>query len=231
MWSSLVLSEPSGSRQGRARRFRRSRHLQSAKTNSMKTGIQPIALALLSFSLIYGTSEAKPGNGKDKGRPPGKEAKGKSGKGGSGKGPGQASNVGKKAHKQASKQTNKQVKRILRDSKKREIARFRNTDRDHVVGYFNGYRDREHGLPPGLAKNLRRGKPLPPGWRDKLSSGYVIEEPWWASFTPVPYSWFPGVPVREEVGLYWYGDRIVRVYEPRREIIEVIIVPTIHIDL
>lgn len=188
------------------------------KTNSMKTGIQSVALALLSISLTCGTSEAKPGKEKGKGGPPAKEAKGKPGKG-----PGNAKKAGKKA--------DKQVKRILRDKEKREIARFRDVDRNHVLGYFNDYRDREHGLPPGLAKNLRRGKPLPPGWRNKLSDGHVIDEAWWPSFTPVPYSWFPGVPVRNEVGLYWYGDHIVRVYEPRREIIEVIVVPTIHIDL
>jgi hypothetical protein len=30
------------------------------------------------------------------------------------------------------------------------------------------------GLPPGLAKNVARGKPLPPGWQKKLSRGDVL---------------------------------------------------------
>ena len=31
------------------------------------------------------------------------------------------------------------------------------------------------GLPPGLAKNVARGKPLPPGWQKKLSRGDVLD--------------------------------------------------------
>ena len=31
------------------------------------------------------------------------------------------------------------------------------------------------GLPPGLEKNLERGKPLPPGWEKKLTVGDILD--------------------------------------------------------
>ena len=31
------------------------------------------------------------------------------------------------------------------------------------------------GLPPGLEKNLERGKPLPPGWHKKLHVGDILD--------------------------------------------------------
>ena len=131
----------------------------------------------------------------------------------------------------------KDVKEARKDSEKRdkEIAewrekRFRDNDREGLVRYFSRYKDREHGLPPGLAKNLRRGKPLPPGWRDKVSRGYVIEDDYQDYFYPVSYDLFPDLEVVPETRLYRYGDRIVRVYEPRREVIDLIIVPTIRFD-
>lgn len=33
---------------------------------------------------------------------------------------------------------------------------------------------KHHSLPPGLEKNLQRGKPLPPGWQKKLSPGDIL---------------------------------------------------------
>jgi len=34
--------------------------------------------------------------------------------------------------------------------------------------YYSANRPAPSGLPPGLAKNLARGKPLPPGWAKKM---------------------------------------------------------------
>ncbi|WP_193212769.1 hypothetical protein [Luteolibacter marinus] len=183
-----------------------------------KQGIQRIGLMILSLTLTVAVSDAKPDKGKGNGKHANK-AETRHGKPDKGKASGK---VDKRGGKPSVK--------LNRDGGRQAIARFRPTDREVVLGYFSGYRDREHGLPPGLAKNLRRGKALPSGWRNKLEAGYVIDDGWWPSFSPVSYELFPGIPVREDVGLYWYGDRIVRVYEPRREVIEVIVVPTIHID-
>ena len=75
-----------------------------------------------------------------------------------------------------------------------------------------------------------RGAPLPPGWRKKLVSGYVIEDDLYDNFRPLAYDLFPGLDPVPDTRLYRYGDRVVRVYEPRREIIDVIPVPTIRLD-
>lgn len=35
--------------------------------------------------------------------------------------------------------------------------------------------NKHNGLPPGLQKNMERGKPLPPGWQKKLHRGDILE--------------------------------------------------------
>ena len=179
--------------------------------------LRPLLFATLgSVALLLGTAHAKPD--KDKGKGNDKHA--------------EKGNKGKpdKAAKHAEKQIEKADKHVAKNLDKGKKPKFKDTDRTRVLGYFETYRNEAHGLPPGLAKNLRRGKALPPGWQKKLQPGYVIADDWWGDFSPVPYEWFPEVEVVEDTRLYWYGDRVVRVYEPRREIIDVIIVPTIHVD-
>jgi hypothetical protein len=97
-----------------------------------------------------------------------------------------------------------------------------------MFGAYSG--SPKYGLPPGLAKNLRRGKALPPGWQKKVRDGYVIEDDYDRYFDPISYRLFPGVEVVPDTKLYRFGDRIVRVYEPRREIIDVMTIPTIRLD-
>ncbi|MES2922387.1 MAG: hypothetical protein V4819_12615 [Verrucomicrobiota bacterium] len=109
--------------------------------------------------------------------------------------------------------------------------RLQDADRERVVTYFSGYKDNDHGLPPGLAKKWKDGKRLPNGWRDRVVTGYVIEDDWYPAFEPVPYDWFPNIAVVPDTRLYWYGDRVVRVYQPTREVVDVIIIPSVHIDL
>ena len=179
--------------------------------------LRPLLFATLgSFALFLGVADAKPDKDKDNGK--GKGSDKHSEKGGKGK------------PDKAEKQADKADKHTAKDEGKGKKPKFKDSDRTRVVGYFESYRNEAHGLPPGLAKNLRRGKPLPPGWQKKLQPGYVIANDWWGDFAPVPYEWFPEVEVVADTRLYWYGDRIVRVYEPRHEIVDVIIVPTIRVD-
>jgi len=110
-------------------------------------------------------------------------------------------------------------------------SRFEDRDREHVVTYFSQYKGKDRGLPPGLARKWEGGRRLPDGWRTRLVTGYVIEDDWYPAFEPVPYSWFPGIVVIPDTRLYWYGDRVIRVYEPTREVVDVVIIPTIQIDL
>jgi hypothetical protein len=220
----------------------------------MKNHISVPVLLLGVCALVLSPVDAKPGggNGKDKGGGGGGQSekgnKGEKGdKGGGGKekggkgGPDQQGKPDKGPDQQAKndkkdkpdkidkvEKMDKPEKDKGKDFRTEEIVRFKDPERGAIVEYFGRYKDNDRGLPPGLAKNLRRGKPLPPGWQDRYSSGYRIEDEYWDSFTPVPYDWFPSLRRDPDVHLYYYGDRIVRVYEPRREIVEVIVVPTLR---
>jgi len=107
-----------------------------------------------------------------------------------------------------------------------QFARFKDDERNEIVGYFSRFQNQGEGLPPGLAMNQRRGKPLPPGWQKKLAPGYRIDDNEWSSYAPVPSAWFPKLRMEPDTRLYHYGDRVVRVYEPRREVIDVIVLPS-----
>ena len=43
-----------------------------------------------------------------------------------------------------------------------------------VCGNTFANHHKEKSLPPGLEKNLERGKPLPPGWQEKLVVGDTL---------------------------------------------------------
>lgn len=47
--------------------------------------------------------------------------------------------------------------------KKQSRAKFFAQDRETIANYFTTHHFSVIGLPPGIAKNLARGKPLPPG--------------------------------------------------------------------
>lgn len=106
-----------------------------------------------------------------------------------------------------------------------QFRRFEDKDRTVIVDYFGRYRTQREGLPPGLAMNSRRGKPLPPGWQNKLVRGYRIDDGEWSRYAPVPFDWFPNLRMEPNTRLYHYGDRVVRVYEPRHEVIDVVVLP------
>lgn len=53
-------------------------------------------------------------------------------------------------------------------------------DRDHVLGTLGSYREYWRpgpALPPGIQKNLARGKPLPPGIAKQLDSRLLVRLP------------------------------------------------------
>ncbi len=176
--------------------------------NSMKC----MAALLGSLTIATVQADAKPGNGKS-----------------SGKGMG-GSHHSQKAHKE--KRANHSEKRDHQSDKKNDrkqqhsrFKRFEDKERNEIVEYFGRYRTQGEGLPPGLAMNSQRGKPLPPGWQKKLVPGYRINDSDWSRYAPVPSNWFPNLRMEPNTRLYHYGDRVVRVYEPRREVIDVISLP------
>jgi hypothetical protein len=54
------------------------------------------------------------------------------------------------------------------------LAVFTDRDRDTIGGYFDQHRYGAQRLPPGIAKNLARGKPLPPGIAKKQLPGNLV---------------------------------------------------------
>lgn len=191
-------------------------NLMTVKTRTMNA-FRTVALSAACVLLAAGSAQAKPD-------------KNKGGKGGGGQGHSEKQKGGGKPGNKG-----KPDKGAGKDRKDDGDAGwrkkgFREDDRTGVIRYFSGFRDQDRGLPPGLAKNWQRGKPLPPGWQKKIQGGYVIEDAYLDYFHPLEYSLFPGLEVVAETRLYLFGNRIVRVYEPRREVIDIIVVPTIRID-
>ena len=183
-----------------------------------------LGIISVSTALLISSADAKPDKGKDhpSSQKADKHAGGKADKKGK---------KGKPAHADKHASEKKKAKREDVSRRGDFNGRFEERDRDRVVTYFSGYKDKKHGLPPGLARRWENGKRLPPGWRDRVVTGYVIQDDWYPAFEPVPYDWFPGLAVVPDTRLYWYGDRVVRVYEPARRVVDVVVIPTIHIDL
>ncbi len=170
-------------------------------------------LALVSsLSLAVVPVEAKP----DKG------GKGGNGKGGKPAQKEQKGNSGKKPEQAEKKQQGK-PDHAGNPQGKPAFAPFKDQQRDEIVNYFTDYQKKNKGLPPGLDMNQRRGKPLPPGWEKKLTPGSRLDDDMWSSFAPVPNEWFPNLAMEPDTRLYHYGDRVVRVQESKREILEVIL--------
>jgi len=159
-------------------------------------------LLVVGLALLASPAIAKPGNDK-----------GNSGKGNSGKGnPHKTENPGKgnKDNKDHSDKGNKGAKHDKFDDN--EHLEFRN--------FFAP--DNRKNLPPGLQKNLERGKPLPPGWEKKVAAGQVMDAGWLQLMSPVSYDYFPKVRRTPGTRLYYHDNRLIRVNEETRVILDVI---------
>ena len=175
--------------------------------NSMKY----ITALLATFAMAANQADAKPGKGNSGGNGQGKGNNAHSQKAQNNKGPDHAGKADDKNDNA---------------SKSQKFAQFNDTERKDILDYFGRFRTQGDGLPPGLAMNQKRGKPLPPGWQKKLVPGYQLQENELSNYSPVPSAWFPKQRMEPNTRLYQYGDRVVRVYEPRREVIDVITLPS-----
>ena len=207
----------------------------------MKQKLIFIVTVLCSLSLGLGDASAK-GKGNSTGKGNSSSSKAKPGKGPSkdkhlskGKGPSKAKGPSKdKGPEKARGPWKDQGPKdkgpdYKKDGKWRTEAKFRDKDRTDCVSHWDRYKGHPHGLPPGLAKNLRRGKPLPPGWQKKLHSGWIIDDGSWGLFDRVPGDYLPrDHKLPRDTGMYLYGDRLVRVHEPTREVVDHVRVPTIR---
>jgi hypothetical protein len=85
--------------------------------------------------------------------------------------------------------------------------------------------DKSHGkcLPPGLEKKVARGKNLPPGWEKKLKVGDVLDKSIYKCGTRVPDHRYPRTGRhRDGVVTLQVEDKIIRLIEATREIIEIL---------
>lgn len=102
-----------------------------------------------------------------------------------------------------------------------KASKFEDDDRNAILSIFRTS-DGTHQLPPGLAKNVKRGKPLPPGWQKKLNPGYRIEDEIWGAFTPISYDMVPKAKRHPNASLYYHDNKVYRVMNATREIIDVL---------
>ena len=152
-------------------------------------------LALVGFALMATPAIAQPGKDKGgKGGPPAHAGKGHKGKG---KAPAHAG----KGHKG-------------------KALEFADNERRTLIDLFAP--DNRKSLPPGLRKNLERGKPLPPGWQKKVAAGQVIDAGWLDLMTRIPYDDVPGIRRTPGTRLYYHDNRLIRVNEETRVILDVI---------
>lgn len=146
---------------------------------------------------------------------------------GKGKGNGEAAQVDKEKGKGKAKQESAEIDKDkgkpehAKGPDARDIVKFDKSEHDLIRSLF-GTESNRSNLPPGLAMNLKRGKPLPPGWQKKLAPGYRLEDAWMGSFIPVSYDDLPRVRRVPNTQLYYHDNKVVRVMSATREILDVI---------
>jgi hypothetical protein len=98
---------------------------------------------------------------------------------------------------------------------------FSDEDADKLRGYYRSNPEARKQLPPGLAKKDK----LPPGWQKKLQVGQRVPDDVWAHRVPVPreirIADTPAGAVNVRI-----NDRIVRVAERTREVLDILNLPT-----
>lgn len=82
--------------------------------------------------------------------------------------------------------------------------------------FANHHKEKHNGLPPGLQKKVDRGQPLPPGWQKKVSQGAILE----LDLFKLAHVVRPPDPLG--VLTLRLEDKILRVHEKTREIIEIL---------
>ena len=96
--------------------------------------------------------------------------------------------------------------------------------------FYSQYAKDDLGLPSGLQNKVSAAEPLPSNWRDKLSTGWVIDEAWLERLHTVSLADLPlDFKVHHNIGVYLLGDRILRVDEGNMSLIDSVRIPTIKL--
>lgn len=104
---------------------------------------------------------------------------------------------------------------------KEEPARqpFSTRERSQIDGYFKTHPEARKQLPPGLAKKSK----VPPGWQKKLAPGQRVPDDIWERRVALPKDL--KLPDEKGVIRVRIDDRVVKVAEKTREVIDVLNLP------
>lgn len=96
---------------------------------------------------------------------------------------------------------------------------FSTKERGEIERYFRSNPEARKQLPPGLAKKNK----LPPGWQKKLAPGQRVPDDVWARRVALPEE----LKLPEEKGVIRVriDDRVVKVAERTREVLDVLNLP------
>ena len=99
---------------------------------------------------------------------------------------------------------------------------FSDRERDEINRYFQANPGARSQLPPGLAKKNK----VPPGWQKKLARGQRISDDVWANRVPLPREIAIKLPpLPDGVIRVRIEDRVVKVAERTREVLDVLGLP------
>ncbi len=106
---------------------------------------------------------------------------------------------------------------------RRDVARREAYWEAHSSPSASEYKEKKHkALPPGLAKKYQRTGELPPGWQKKIAQGQVLTPELYPYAREVPWSRYPNLPYDERSKIYEIEDKVFRVMNGTREILDVL---------
>jgi hypothetical protein len=90
--------------------------------------------------------------------------------------------------------------------------------------YFAPFRDKPLGLPPGIARQVREGKGLPPGWKDKVVPGSLLDDALWGALVPLPTDLRRDLPRTNDSRYFIMHDQLVRIHPTERRVLGIVAV-------
>lgn len=107
-----------------------------------------------------------------------------------------------------------------REKSKKE---FRSEEREIIERYFKANPSAAKRLPPGLAKKNK----LPPGWQKKMARGEVVPDDVWRHRVQLPQDVVRKLPPNPPgTVIVRVDDKVVRVIENTREILDIFGLPS-----
>lgn len=116
------------------------------------------------------------------------------------------------------------------EAPKASTWKFDQAARDSLRHFYKQYPAEQRGLPSGLLSKVQEMEALPSGWRDKLKPGWKIDEAWMQRLIPISLTELPAdFAVGNGIGVYLLGDRILRVDEEAKSLIDSVRISSIKL--